>query len=111
MSKEQDSRGIKMGFHTVTGGRRGVRLKREIYIILQEAQEGMTTRQIYEKLCSSPCKRFINGTVQVAQHLKRMKGVEQDLGMAFGLDSQYSAKLWILRYPEEFIEWFGEEIP
>jgi hypothetical protein len=40
-----------------------------------------------------------------------MKGVEQDLGMAFGLDSQYSAKLWILRYPEEFIEWFGEEIP
>jgi len=100
-----------MGFHTTTkGGKRGVRLKREIYIILNDASEGMTTRQIYEQLCNSPCKRFINGTVQVAQHLKRMKGVEEEDGMGFGIESKYAAKLWVLRYPEEFIEWFGEDI-
>jgi len=90
-------------------GKRALRVKKQIYCILQSNPDGLSTNQIYTYLQDGPAKRFINGATQIGQILKTMKGIHQDVTTEVGTLRKYKTALWTLRYPEEFLEWLGDD--
>lgn len=90
-------------------GKRGIRIKKQVYIILERNPEGLSTNQIYTFLQDGPARRYINGATQLGQILKTMKGLHQATTTEVGTLRKYKTALWTLRYPEEFLEWLGDD--
>ena len=90
-------------------GKRAIRIKKQVYIILDQNPEGLSTNQIYAFMQDGPARRFINGSTQLGQILKGMKGLYQESTTEVGTLRKYKTALWTLRYPEEFLEWLGDD--
>lgn len=98
-----------MSFKVTKSGKRGVRLKRAMYSILEEWPEGISSSQMMYEIKQTNCKKFVSSTSQIGQTLCRMPGVVKEKGHAFNSDgSKRSSFIYILKYPEEFLEWIDD---
>ena len=96
-----------MAQHTNDKGQRAVRIKKDIYDILTEFPEGLTSLRIHEELQNKDAsKNFIGSVRQLGQILRGVVGVVKTDGIEYAADGQsYRCKKWVLQYPEEFLEW------
>lgn len=98
-----------MSFKATQSGKRGVRLKRAMYNILEEWPEGISSSQMMYELKQTNVKKFVSSTSQIGQTLCRMPGVVKEMGHAFNADgSKRGTFIYILKYPEEFLEWIDD---
>ena len=95
-----------MAQHTNEKGQRAIRIKKDIYDILSEFPEGLTSARIHEELQNKASKNFISSVRQLGQMLRGVVGVVKTDGIEYASDGQsYRCKKWVLQHPEEFLEW------
>ena len=90
-------------------GKRAVRIKREIYLILYHATQPMSSRSLYTALLDTPAKKFVNSSAQVGQFMKRMSWVSVSKGTGYGVGDTYSCNMYELAQREEVMEWLDAE--
>tara|TARA_R100000458_G_C8251301_1_gene228204 strand:+ start:147 stop:461 length:315 start_codon:yes stop_codon:yes gene_type:complete len=98
-----------MSFKITKSGKRGVRLKKALYDILEQYPEGLPANALMQKVKEGNAKKFVSSTSQIAQTLRSMKGVIREDGYCRdSVGVKYKASVYILKYPEDFIEWFHD---
>lgn len=90
-----------------TKGARHLRIKCEIYRILEEYPAGLNTNSIHERLTNTKAKKIAGTARQTSQILLRMHGVEK-IGVEWTATGK--TNIFALEYPEDFIEWLDDKI-
>lgn len=99
-----------MSYKATQTGKRGIRVKKAAYKILDENRQGLSSNDLFTLLKETNVKKFINNPSQIAQVMRGMKGVVTEEGYAYASDGQrYKAKIFILKYPEDFLDWLGDD--
>lgn len=98
-----------MSFQKTKSGKRGVRLKKALYDILEQHPEGLPAAALMEKIKQTNARKFVSTTSQIAQVLRTMKGIIKQDSTCYSSDgAKYKANVYILKYPEDFIEWLHD---
>ena len=100
-----------MSYRATAKGKRGVRVKKAVFEVLSEHPDGLPANIIFDYIKLSSAQKFISNVGALSQLMRGMKGVVAEDGYAHTADGiKFKAKIYMLKYPEDFIEWL-EDLP